>query len=124
MHFSDRAIERAIRLRHLGLAWEPRPGHYVFNESSLIEKPSPFQEGVYFILDLKHFLRRAGTMEALKESLFWLPTRHDARDILHELGVSDAYVAGRLAAKEAIENRDGLVVLYDLIAEHLGRSID
>jgi hypothetical protein len=124
MHFSDRVIEGAKRLRGLGLAWEPRPGHYVWDERGLIEKPSPFQDRVYFILDLKHFLRRAGTMEALKESLVWLPTWHDAREILHQLGISDAFVASRLASKGAIESRDELIVLYDLIAEQLERSAD
>ena len=93
MRFSDRVIDEAKRLHGLGLAWEPQPGHYVWDKDALIEKTSPFQEGVYFILDLKHFLRRAGTIHALKKSFVWLPTWHDARDILWLLGVSDAEVA-------------------------------
>jgi hypothetical protein len=95
----------------------------VWDENGLIEKPSPFQEGVYFILDLKHFLRRAGTIEAMKDALVWLPTWHDARDILRALGVADDAVAGRLAAKAAIESGDELPVLYDLIAEQLGGRV-
>jgi hypothetical protein len=124
MRFSDRAVQKARWLRQLGLPWEPRPGHYVFDEHSLIEKRSPFQEGVYFILDLKHFLRRAGTMETLKESFTWLLTWHDAREMLQALGVSDANVAGQLAAKRAIENREELPVLYEILGEQLGRSPD
>jgi len=124
MQFSNRLIDGAKRLRYLGLAWEPRPGHYVWDQAGLIDTPSPFQEGVYFILDLKHFLRRAGTMEILKESFFWLPTWHDAREILQALGISDTRVASRLASKAAVESRDELMVLYDLIAEQLEQPTD
>jgi hypothetical protein len=119
MHFSTALIDRAKTLRSLGLAWDPKPGHYVWDENALIEKPSPFQEGVYFILDLKHFLRRSGTLEAIKESLVWLPTWHDARDILQTLGILDADVARRRVSEKAIESRDELTVLYDLIAKQL-----
>jgi hypothetical protein len=124
MYFTTALIDRAKTLRSLGLAWDPKPGHYVWDENALIGKPSPFQKGVYFILDLKHFIRRAGTLEALKESLVWLPTWHDAREILHAMGVSDADVASRLVSEKAIESRDELAVLYDLIAEQLGRCSD
>jgi hypothetical protein len=124
MRFQKPIIELAKRLRDLGLVWEPMPGHYVWDEAGLIEKASPFQEGVYFILDINHFLRRAGSLDAMKRSLIWLPTWHDARDVLQTLGVSDAEVASRLASKEAIEHRAELMVLYELIAETLGRSID
>jgi hypothetical protein len=124
VRFSDPLIARARALRSLGLAWEPSPGHFVWDEQSLIEKPSPFQEGVYFILDLKHFLRRAGTLEALKEAFVWLPTWHDAREILGNLGVTHATVASRLASQQAVESRNELMVLYDLIAEQLGECGD
>ena len=63
-------------------------------------------------------------MEILKESFFWLPTWHDAREILQKLGISDTRVASRLASKAAIESRDELIVLYDLIAEQLEQPTD
>ena len=119
MRFPSSLIERAKTLRKLGLEWEPQVGHYVFDGQSLIEKSSPFQPGVYYILDLKHFLRRAGTIDALKVSFVWLPTWHDARNILRELNVSDAFVADRLTSERAIERGDELMLLYDLIAERL-----
>ena len=86
MQFSAQEIHGATQLRDLGLYWEPQPGHYVWDEAGLIELPSPFQDGVYFILDLKHFLRRAGTLDGLKQSMVWLPTWRDARLILHTIG--------------------------------------
>lgn len=55
MRFSQEEMTTAKRLRERGLAWNPHPGHYVWDENGLIEKSSPFQEGIYFILDLKHF---------------------------------------------------------------------
>ena len=36
----------------------------------------------------------------------------------------DVDVANRIASEKAIENRDELMVLYDLIAEHLGSTND
>ena len=119
MRFSSEEIEGAKRMRESGLAWEPQPGHYVWDDRGLIEKPSPFQEGIYFILDLKHFLRRAGTIEVLKQEPVWLPTWHDARAILRSEGVRDSDVARRLDATRAIENQTELLVLYELIAERL-----
>jgi hypothetical protein len=120
MRFSDDEIVLASELSALDLPWQPRPGRYVWDTDGLIDCPSPFHGRVYFILDLKHFLRRAGTIEALKEALVWLPTWHDARDILKCLGVSHDVVADRLEADHAIEQRSELLVLYRMIAEKLG----
>jgi hypothetical protein len=122
MQFSAEEMQWAKHLRDLGLCWEPRPGHYVWDETGCIEQPSPFQEGVYFILDLKHFLRRTGTLDALKAAMIWLPTWHDARDILAAMGVKHAVVAEALQAQTALEHREELLALYRLIASHLRKT--
>jgi hypothetical protein len=119
MQFSTQERQGALQLRDLGLTWEPQAGHYVWDEAGLIEQPSPFQEGVYFILDLKHFLRRAGTMERLKQAMVWLPTWHDARLILQTMGVENGRVADALQAQAALEQNRELLTLYDLIAARL-----
>ncbi len=41
----------ARELRRRGLPWTPQAGHYVFDETGFCSKGSPFQEGVYFILN-------------------------------------------------------------------------
>jgi hypothetical protein len=122
MRFSPQEIDAAIKLHHLGLPWEPRPGHYVWDQTGLMEQDSPFQIGVYFILDLKHFLRRAGTLQALKRSMVWLPTWRDARDALEYFGVDNAEIMQALQTQQALHYRHELLTLYGLIASHLKAS--
>ena len=124
MQFSAQEIHGATQLRDLGLGWEPQPGQYVWDEAGLIEPPSPFQNGVYFILDLKHFLRRSGTLDGLKQSMVWLPTWRDARLILHTIGVDNSQVAEALQAQSALEQHQELLTLYGLIAAHLQAVTD
>ena len=119
MQFSAHEIHWAKQLHDLGLPWEPRPGHFVWDHAGCIEQPSPFQEGVYFILDLKHFLRRTGTLETLKASMVWLPTWHDARAILATMGVEHEGIADALQAQSALEHGEELLTLYRLIASRL-----
>jgi len=122
MLFSQQEIDAARNLRELGVSWFPAPGHFVFDEAGVIEQPSPFQERVYFILELKHFLRRTGCVDRLKVALFWLPTWHDARELLRAQGVADGEVADALRNARAIENRSELLTLYRLIAIGLRRD--
>lgn len=122
MRFSQQEIDAARRLRDLGLRWFPAPGHFVFDEARAVEQPSPFQERVYFILELKHFLRRTGGVDRLRSALFWLPTWYDARELLQSQGVTDAEVADALQHAGAIESRSELLALYGLIAVGLQRD--
>jgi hypothetical protein len=119
MHFTDEEIALARRMREQGLNWEPAVGHYVFDETGLIEVPSPFQEGVYFILDMKHFLRRSGSVDALKARMLWLPQWHQARKMARGLGVADATLAEQLADGRVLSSDGELSTLYRLIIEAL-----
>ncbi len=122
MRFSQQDIDSARRLRELGLSWFPAPGHFVFDEAGVVEQPSPFQERVYFILELRHFLRRTGCVDRLKSALFWLPTWHDARELLHSHGVADSEVADALHNAGYIDSWSELLTLYGLIAIGLQRA--
>lgn len=124
MQFSAQEMYWAKQLHEFGLPWEPCPGHYVWDVAGFIEQPSPFQEGVYFILDLKHFLRRTGTLDTFKASMIWLPTWHDARAILAAMGVADTVIAEELQAQSALEHGEELLTLYLLIASHLQETAD
>jgi hypothetical protein len=115
MHFTDDEISLSRRMREHGLSWEPAVGHYVYDETGLIEVPSPFQEQVYFILDMKHFLRRAGSMEALQTRMLWLPQWHQARGIARDLGIPDRKLSEQLASERALESGTELGTLYRLI---------
>ena len=119
MRFSQDEIDAARRLKLMGLDWVPSPGHYVYDEVGVIEKPSPFQDRVYFILDLKHFLRRTGCVESLKTIMLWLPTWHDTRGLMHAQGISDFEVAEALRSAHSIETGSELITLYGLLEKNL-----
>src|SRR5262249_45770337 len=119
MKFSTDEIQSAQQLRALGLPWEPRTGQYVWDEAGLIEQPSPFQERVHVIFAPTHFVRRAGSIERLKETVCWLPTWREARDLLRAYGLSDLRLLAALVRTGAIEQGTELLVLYQLLAERL-----
>ncbi|EMI53369.1 hypothetical protein, partial [Rhodopirellula sallentina] len=106
MRFSTEEVRLAHELKAAGLPWQPQPGHYVWDGEPLIEHDSPFHDRVFFILDLKHFLRRSETMERLVESMVWLPTWQQCRDLLRERGVSNNAIIERLQETDAFDVRD------------------
>jgi hypothetical protein len=122
MQFSPEEINMARALRRLGLSWEPRAGHYVYDEAGFCSRGSPFQDGVYFILNYEYFMNQAGGVRRFKQIMLWLPTWHDARNLLHSFGVSDQEVAVELRERRAIEDERELLVLYELIADRLRYS--
>ncbi len=117
MYFCNEEIELAQLFKAYGYPWEPATGHFVLDQSNLIECPSPFQDRVYFILDLKHFLRRSGTLENLKTRMCWLPTWEQARQILDELGVSAGDVTQRLVETDALVSGSERLELYRMVEE-------
>jgi hypothetical protein len=119
MKFTPAEIELARRMKRLGLVWTPSVGHYVWDEAGLIDCVSPFHDHVYFILDLKHFLRRAGTIERLQQDLCWLPTWEQAREWLRQAGQSDAEVSQRVFGSRALEAGNERLLLYELLLERL-----
>ncbi len=121
--FTKDEIELAQLFKAYGLDWNPTCGQYVLDQSNLVECSSPFQDRVFFILDLKHFLRRAGNLDELKRRLCWLPDWHEARNLLRQMGVSSDQVAERLAVSRAIEFDAERLELYRIIEEQLTGSL-
>lgn len=119
MKFTNEEIELARKLKQQGLDWQPSVGHFVWDEADIIKCESPFHDMVFFILDLKHFLRRADTIENLQRDLCWLPTWFQAREILRKRGVSTERIVEKLRDERAIENDTERYCLYELIEECL-----
>lgn len=117
--FSDAEISAAKSLRADGLEWNPAVGHYCFDEGGLVEAPSPFQDRVYFILDLRHFLRRANTIERLVAEMCWIPTWRQTRDLLRARGITDQQVQKHLMDSDAISSGDELRILYQFLRDNL-----
>lgn len=123
IHFSEEELDLAQLFKAYGLEWEPSVGHYVLDQSELIEVDSPFQDRVYFILDLKHFLRRSDTVENLKQRMCWLPTWEQARQLLRDRGVDDRTVAEHLRETRAIETSTERLELYRLLEDAITGAI-
>lgn len=119
MRFTDSEIASAIKLKQLGLAWEPAVGHYVCDTGRVVKPSSPFQDGVYFLLNYDCFMERVGGLDRFKTIMTWLPTWSDARLVLRSFGVSDEEVQRRLVAANALIHGTELRELYRLITECL-----
>ena len=65
INFTGKEIQWAKQLRDVGLAWEPRAGNYVYDETGFCQQPSPFQDKVYFILNDDYFTKAVGRIERL-----------------------------------------------------------
>ncbi len=92
MCFQSEEIHLARELRDLGLSWEPCAGQYIWDEAGVIDDPSPIQENVHVIHDVRGILRQAGSMNQLKKAMCWLPTWREARQLLRSMGLSDLKV--------------------------------
>lgn len=118
MKFTTDEVRLAHELKAAGLPWHPVPGHYVWDGEELIQPGSPFHDRVYFILDLKHFLRRSKTVERLVESMVWLPTWEQCRDLLDDRNVVSETISAHLHSTNAIANRTERAELYRLLLQH------
>lgn len=115
MRFSTDEIRLAHELKAAGLPWQPQSGHFVWDGEPLIEHDSPFHDRVFFILDLKHFLRRSKTIERLVESMVWLPTWQQCRDLLDQRGVGSDVILKRIQETNAFELGTERLELYRLL---------
>ena len=73
MRYSAEQISLASELKCLGLPWEPQVGQYVFDKNKICPQSSPFQPGVYFLLDLDCFMQCVGGVERFVDNMVWLP---------------------------------------------------
>ncbi len=124
MLFTNEEIVLARSLREHGVPWQPAAGNYVLDEEGVVERGSPFQRGVYFVLNFDHFMAMAGGPDRFRERMLWLPVWEDCRNVLHQLEIDDEDVAGLLASVHAIESRRERVVLYELILTTLMNPIE
>lgn len=117
MTFTSAEIDLARQLHAAGLPWNPAAGHYVFDVGGVVEKPSPFQDGVYFILNYDYFMTLLGGVDAFRAEMVWLPTWEQCREVLASIGIEDDRVQERLSA-DVFANRTERETLYRMILEH------
>lgn len=120
IQFTETEIQLARQLRSLGLPWTPMPGQFVLDESGLVQRESPFQSGVFFVLNYEYFMKIAGGLDRFREIMLWLPTWEECRKLLRQMGVDDAKVAKHLTDCGGLEDGQERRCLYELMVQHLG----
>ena len=119
--FCEEELQLARRLKAAGWKWRPAPGHFTIDEKRQIERGSPFQDGVYFILNYDRFVAIAGGVDSLIGSMTWLPSYEQCREELRRMGVDDASQLRCLVAEAAFEGGRERVALYRMLLKHLAR---
>ncbi|AQT70198.1 hypothetical protein STSP2_03403 [Anaerohalosphaera lusitana] len=117
MKFTGHEIELARQIKEAGIEWTPEVGQYVFDTHGIIDKPSPFQDHVYFILSMSQFVRIFGSAEEIAANCVWLPTWEQCRQILERRGVTNEQLMENLRRSQAIEKGNERTVLYELILQ-------
>jgi hypothetical protein len=117
--FSPQEVLLAREIHQTGVAWQPAPGQFVYDDESVLPHTSPFQDKVFFILDLKHFIRYAGSIEIMVQRMFWLPAWWDARVWLRGRGISDAKMTSAIEESRALKTGCELECLYELMLTNL-----
>jgi hypothetical protein len=117
--FDDNHCIYAHTLKEAGLLWKPHVGCFVWDREGYIEVSSPFPGGIYFIINLNHFLKIFETLDRMVEKLTWLPTWHQARLLCEKYGVLPEDVAGIWQAIRFQGPGDELLLLYSILLKKL-----
>ncbi len=115
--FDERILASALRLKSLDIKWQPHAGCFVWDHKGLIQVPSPFPLGIYFILNLRRFEAILGSIDRITSELVWVPTWHQALLLCHMMDI-EAMAPGALE-NVSTHPVDGLLDLYDRIADVL-----
>lgn len=118
MRFTESEKDWATRLRGAGLAWDPQPGHYVFDIDGILKAGSPFQAGVHLVTSTNALEQAAGGEGELRARFVWLPTWEDARAWLeaHRVTADRLVEALRSGLGDGLSDRESL---YRLMLEVL-----
>ena len=119
--FSDREIALATSFREsVAPQWTVAAGQFVFDPDGRVNKPSPFQTGVYFVLNYPYFVTLMGGLENFRAELIWLPTWTQARRLAIAAGLSPQQIVTGCLNESTIKKGSEREKLYELIAEHFG----
>ena len=61
-------------MKDAGLDWTPAAGQYVHDPEGVVDRPSPFGERIFFILNYEYFMTLLGGVESFHRRMVWLPT--------------------------------------------------
>ncbi len=117
--FESDHCELAAALKAAGLPWRPHVGCFVWDPDRHIPAPYPFPNRIYFILNLGRFRELLGDDVSIKEKLVWLPTWHQARELLNRMGVDPEEVRASVNVPDVWRPGRDLLALYALLKDRM-----
>jgi hypothetical protein len=113
--FDERICRLALRMKILGLDWQPHVGCFVWDPDKWIKPESPFPGRIYFVLSMARFIEIFGSIEEVARKLVWLPTWHQACLICRRMGsTGDACERSPISAGARTPTEE-LIRIYELI---------
>jgi hypothetical protein len=119
--FNLQILGLALEMKTAGLKWRPHVGCFVWDHLQKIEVPSPFPNQVYFILNLNRFLNIFKDMGNIISELVWVPTWHQARLIVQDLGLPESGIRA-IWSTGPVAPGDELAQLYRTIVSALNQK--
>ncbi|HSG32192.1 MAG TPA: hypothetical protein VLB82_11690 [Thermodesulfobacteriota bacterium] len=117
--FNRGHCELALILKDAGLKWRPTVGHYIWDPEKKILKKSPFNNRIYYVLNIEHFIKIFSSIDTVKKLFIWLPTYYHSRLICEELGIEKSLIFEKILSANVKSTADELSVLYNLIITKL-----
>ena len=120
--FDRRICEMAAKLKNAGIPWKPHVGCFIWDRDEYISVPSPFPERIYFILNLGRFTELLGSFEDIAEKLIWIPTWHQARELMNRLSRQQTEEKRIIKIDQSMNLDDEYAALYDMLLQVLRRN--
>jgi hypothetical protein len=117
--FNETHCRLAGEMKTAGLRWTPQVGHYVWDNTGVINYPSPFPNRIYFVLNIQRFLDIFQTIDSMIGDLVWLPNWHQARDVCKDLQIDDKYIMEKCFRQSGFEKEKDLETIYRIILSAL-----
>jgi hypothetical protein len=122
--FDDRICRLALKMKDLGLGWQPHVGCFVWDPDNWIKPESPFPGRIYFILSMPRFVEIFGSVEEMALKLVWLPTWHQAWLICREMSATEGACDRNPPFASSRTPTEELIRIYGLIIDSLQNRRD
>lgn len=122
--FDDLICRLALKMKDLGLRWQPHVGCFVWDPDKWIKPESPFPGRIYFVLSMPRFVEIFGSVEEMALKLVWLPTWHQARLICREMSATEGACDRNPPFASSRTPTEELIRIYGLIIDSLQNRRD
>jgi hypothetical protein len=119
--FDEQICRLAVKMKSLGLDWQPHVGCFVWDPDNCIRPESPFPGRIYFILSLRRFVEIFGSIQEVARKLVWLPTWHQACLLCQKMGIRDDCLEKTRQFEHTPTPTEDLLQVYEAIIDALNR---